>query len=520
MARLAVARLWFCSNSFTPRRTRGEDVQAHEWAIGQAAVSSDSDSDSELAGVLAFAAERPDWDVTFLRCASAPPGGPLSAELFGSWMAEVEDALRWGRFDAVYLSLHGACQAEGDPSADITILRRVRSIIGHKPVVATFDPRANLSEEVAILLDGACGNQKWPNGGGADAAIRALTLLEGILAGTSRPVGVLARVPLVMGAMDMGKVLAPLWLGKSLAHRKPILDASVFGGFAWGDSPYAGPSALVWADRDAGAARELAAALALDLARASARPFTGLVLAETAIKSARSASGGKPVLLLDPSDDPAIGGLADTPGLLRALLAAEQSGILTGRVALAALHDPEAVTAAAEASPGAHINITLAGRGSAMFGKGIAVTALVLAAHAPETSAGFAVLRVGMVDIVVTTARHGIVTPAWIAARGVCLGSLVALAVKGGGETRVAFAGAVADAVLCDCPGPTNPDLLCLPFHYVPAVRRGGPADLWQPGTNALAFSAAQGAVGSARLSEASPDQANQRDEDCRANAQ
>eukprot|EP01037_Dinobryon_pediforme_P018236 gene18236-18493_t len=458
MARLAVARLWFCSNSFTPRRTRGEDLIAHAWdqraEPGEAAAS-----DTELDGVAAFLGEHPDWDVTVLRCASAPTGGPLSAEVFGNWMADVEEGLRRGRFDAVYLSLHGACQAEGDPTADLTILRRVRTVIGHTPLVASFDVHANLSEEVAILLDGATCNQSWPTGGGALAAKRALSLLEGILARQFRPVGALARVPFVLPDIQLGDAIRDIWDGTLKSQSAPVLEASVFGGFAWGDSPYTGPSALVWADRDAGAARELAARLAVELSRARSRGMPRLVAPESSLAALTLGQAGvRPSLILDLGDDPMMGGLTDTTALFTTMMTERPAG----RTLFAAFFDADAVAAAFEAGEGGAFARSLGGRFTRLYGAGVPVEATVVALGTAAGGLRHAVVRAGEMDIVLTDTRPLCITPAWLSERGVDLAAYAVIAVKGGSTSRVAFNGQVGETVLCDAPGPTSQDLLRL----------------------------------------------------------
>ncbi len=488
MPRLAVARLWFCSNSFTPRRTRAEDLHAHEWSEGDAAWTDGRDPGGELAGVRRFVAGRSDWEVTALRCASAPAGGPLSAEVFGTWMADLEDALRRGRFDGVYLSLHGACQAEGDPSADVTILRRVRALVGHTPVVASFDLRANLSEETAILLDGASANRAWPHGGGDEAAIRALSLLDGILSGRSRPVGALARVPMVMPEAFLHEALSELWRDTLPTLGLPVLDASVFGGFAWGDSPYAGPSALVWADRDAGVAREVAARLALMLARWRTRLVPRLPTPEALFAAPPATS--RPILLLDPSDDPALGALADTPELLRALLRAVADGRIAGPVVYAALHDPDTLAACIAAGIGQTVERPLGGRTTPLYGAPVPVTATVISVVDTARHGPCAVLRAGGIDILVTAHHPTAISPALLEAAGLLPLDHGLLAIKGSQTTRTAFAGLGFETLACECPGPAAPDLLRLPFHYVPANRRasaaGDPGDMSGLATRAL----------------------------------
>jgi microcystin degradation protein MlrC len=534
MAHLAVARLWFCSNSFTPQRTRAADLLNHEWtnAQGRAADTLPGRAvGSELDGVRRFVAARHDWQVTVLRSASAPTGGPLSAEVFGAWMSDVEDGLRRGRFDGVYLSLHGACQAEGDPSADLTILRRVRAIMGHTPVVASFDMRANLSEETAILLDGASANRAWPSGGGDDAAIRALTMLEGILAGAIRPVGALARVPTVLPDIFLREAMGELWRDELTRVPQGVLDASVHFGFAWGDSPYAGPSALVWSDRDAGLARETAARLAISLVRWRTRALPELRPPEQALAPLLAARiGNRPGILLDPSDDLAAGGLGDTPAMLRALINADAQ--LPGQVAVAALHDAGAVQAAQTAGKGGTIKLALCGRATTVYGAPILLTLQVIALAETSQAGATAIVRAGRVDILITTARPSRVTPDLLAAAGMRPALYALLALKAGEIARVEFADAGGPVHACACAGPTNPDLTRLPFHYVPPRRRSNAAppqrpDLAPPDITAMRDTSAglglrpkNASMPSSAIEQSGAEQTQQRHEDRRANAQ
>lgn len=522
MTHLAVARLWFCSNSFTPLRTRASDVHRAVWtqAEGPAADAlSRRGVGDELEGVRRFIASRHDWTVTVLRSDSAPTGGPLSADVFGSWMADVEDGLRRGRFDAVYLSLHGACQAEGDPSADLTILRRVRAIMGHTPVVASFDMRANLSEETAILLDGASASRVWPDGGGDDAAIRALGMLEAILAGRSRPVGALARVPMILPDAFLREALSELWREELPTVPEGVLDASVHFGFAWGDSPYAGPSALVWADRDAGLARETAARLAINLVRWRSRSLPALTTPERALQHLLdSRVAGCPALLLDSGDDPAVGGLADTPTILRALIAAEAT--LPGQVALIALHDSETVAAAAAAGVGGTLQRALGGRTTPLYGAPVPLTLLIVALANTESAGRIALLRNGQVDILITEQRPRRVSPALLAEAGMATALYVLLVLKAGEIARVEFAETGGPTHVCDCPGPTSADLSRLPFHYVPPARR---VSFTQPPPEPSFMArprAAAGSISTLPIEQGGAEQAQQRHEERRANAQ
>jgi microcystin degradation protein MlrC len=453
MIRLAVARAWFCSNSFNPRRTRLEDVRRHEWTEGPAAFSRALEPRSDFDGVAAFLAARPDWEAVALRCASAPAGGPLAAEVPAAWLWDVELALRRARFDGLYLSLNGACQAEGDPNCGLSLLRRLRAVARRLPIVASFASVANISDEVPLLLDGASAARGPADG--AAAAARALGLLEGILAGRTRPVGAVARVPVVVPPERMQRTLQGAWQDELPS---PLLDASVFSGFAWADSPWTGPSALVWADRDAGVAREAAAALALRLTRGRERG-PGRISHPPELAIAMAGAQGR-TLVLDPADDPELGGIGDTPEILRAALACDRPG-----TALGVLADPRAVAAARLAGEGAELVQPLGACLTPAFGP--PVTARLSVVRVLEE---IAVLRAGEVSLLVAE-RPMVAAPALFAAAGIDLGALDVLVLKGGEWARMTFARPFPAAIAADCPGPTSHDLAGLPYSLVPPAR-------------------------------------------------
>ena len=462
MARLAVARLWFCANSFNPRRTRLADLQRHEWTDGPAALAHRRAAGSEIDGLAAFLSARPGWDAAMLRCAAAPPGGPLAAEVLGGWLAEVEAALRPGGFDGLYLSLHGACQAEGDPAADVTVLRRLRLIARRMPVVATFDSRANIADETTLLLDGASAVREPADA--AAAAVRALTMLEGILAGRIRPVGSVARVAAVIPPSQLRRVMAQLHADEA-AHGWPgLLDASLFSGFAWSDTPCAGPAAMAWADRDAGTAREAASHLALLLARGRERD-AAQTLSPAAGTIANAAARSR-TLLLDQADDPESGGLGDTTGLLRAVLAWAEAAPAAGLSAVGVLADQCAVAAAHAVGVGGEFDPALGACYTPVYGLPVTVRVRVV-----RLLQEMVLLQAGPVAILVAD-RPVPAGPGLFAGAGIDLPGLHLLAVKGGEAARDAFAADFPVAISVNCPGPSSHDLSGLPFNYVPEARR------------------------------------------------
>lgn len=479
MPHIAVARLWFEGNSFTPVPTPRSAFESREWASGPGALARYAGTATELGALGAFLAARPDWRATVLPCIAAQPGGPMADEAMRAWRAEVEAALKAQRFDGVYLSLHGACVTESDPEADATTIARIRGIVGREvPVTASFDFHANMAPEIAELLDGASAYRTYPHVDMDAAAMRALALLERALSGAPRARGWIAKRPMVLHSFHMRHEAGPMaevWAEAAAAEREPILDASVFGGFAWGDSTHAGPSAMVWAE-DGGAARDLAERLADAIAARRARFAVTLPDPATALRQALAAPPGL-VALLDPADNPLSGGIADTPGLLRVLLEARPDV----PTVFAFLHDPASVAAAQEAGIGATLTRHLGARVTEAFGCPVVADAVVerltegrfvnqgpMERGAPVDLGPTCVLRAGRLRIICTARKEAAVDPGFFDLHGIDLNATRLLANKAKNHFRAAFRDRCAAIVECDAPGPAALDLAALPFRHVP----------------------------------------------------
>ena len=479
MPHIAVARLWFEGNSFTPVPTLRSAFESREWASGPEALARYAGTATELGALGSFLAARPDWRATILTCTGAQPGGPMADDAMAAWRQEVEAALKAHHYDGVYLSLHGACVTESDPEADATTIARIRAIVGRDvPITASFDFHANMAPEIAQWLDGASAYRTYPHIDMDAAATRALRQLERRLSGAPRAHGYIAKRPMVLHSFHMRHEAGPMaevWAEAAAAEQAPIIDASIFGGFAWGDSPHAGPSAMVWAE-DAGAARDLAERLADAIASRRARFAVTLPDPATALAQALAAPPGL-VALLDPADNPLSGGIADTPEMLRTLINAR----LEVPAVFAFLHDPASVAAAREAGAGATLTRHLGASITEMFGRPVITDVVVerltdgrfinegpMERGAPVDLGPSCVLRVGNLRIICTSLKESAVDPGFFALHGIDLSATRLLANKGKNHFRAAFKDRCVAIIECDAPGPAALDLAALPWRHVP----------------------------------------------------
>lgn len=474
--RLAVARFWFEGNAFSPLATTQAEFRAREWTQGPGALAAARGTESELAAVAALADAHPEWQVSVLRCCSANPGGPIDDATFAAIRDEIADAIGGQHWDAVYLSLHGAAIARSEPAADLALVQAVASA-ARCPIGASFDLHANLDARMGPLLAAASGYRTYPHVDMKATAARVLDQLRAAVMRVTRPSVLVHPLHLLLPSFNMRTDDGPMVDVLALARKKeapPLLDVSVFGGFPYADTLSTGASVLVVADGEAElaerTAREVGAAL-----RSRAPDFAPrLVGPEAGLRLALAAPSGL-VAVTDPADNPLSGGAADTPALLRALLALRPAV----PTVFAYFADEPVVAQARAAGVGAALDVTLGGKRSDAFGTGVRVEVRVArVGRARFVNQGpmergltvdlgdSVVLDAGGLAIIVTSRAGPANDPALFAAHGIDLARTRLLCVKAKNHFRAAFEPLCSAIVDVDCPGPASADLRSLPFRH------------------------------------------------------
>lgn len=476
--RLAVARLWHEGNSFTPLPTTLADFERREWFEGREGLARYRGTGTELGAVAAFAEAKPDWEITVLRCASAPPGGPVEDALYERIVADMLRGLEGQRWDAVYLSLHGALVAESEPQADLMLIRRVRAVIGSAvPLGVSFDLHANISTELPQLIDFGSGYKTHPHVDMDQTAARVLTELARLVDGGAKLSGAVKKLPVLLHSFNMRTNAGPMAdtvNDAKAATTDSVKDITVFGGFVWGDSPDAGASILSWAET-APAAQAAADDIAQKLFARREQFRTSLPTPAQGLQAALQTPGL--VCVVEPSDNPLSGGIGDTTGLLRGLFDMK----IDGEVVFAFLFDPALVQAAKAAGIGASINAKLGGRVAPHFGTPVELKTEVVALtdgrfvnEGPfETGMQVdlgetVVLRTGNVQVIVTSSCQAGIDPAYFRLHGIDLTQTRLIAAKAKNHFRAAFVERAAIIVDVDTPGPAALNLSLLPFRYLP----------------------------------------------------
>src|SRR5215470_8043909 len=238
--------------------------------------------------------------------------GWITEDAYEHFLGRQIDQLKaGGKWDGVYLALHGAMGVRGVPRPEADIARRVRAVVGRKAfIVGTFDPHGNEDEEFLQQADMAFTVKYFPHYDSHLQGERAARMLVRAIRGEYRPATVTQRVPIISPTVLQWTGASP-WMdlvqrALTWEAREPDVYVNFFFGFPFADVPDVGMTFQVMTNGDPSLARRAADDLALSAWRhreallKSTKVYTipeGVTLAKEAV-----ARGATPVVLADHSD--------------------------------------------------------------------------------------------------------------------------------------------------------------------------------------------------------------------------
>ncbi len=178
----------------------------------------------------------------------------------GKMIAEIEAQ---GRFDGVYLSLHGAMGVRGVPRPEAELARRVREVVGRDAfIVGTFDPHGNEDEEFLRHADMAFTVKYFPHYDSYLQGERAARMLVRAIRGDYKPATATVRVPIISPTVLQWTGASP-WMdlvqrALTWEAREPDVYVNFFFGFPFADVPDVGMTFQVMTNGDAALARRVA----------------------------------------------------------------------------------------------------------------------------------------------------------------------------------------------------------------------------------------------------------------------
>ena len=476
--RVAIAGISHETNTYAVESTGVTELDAFVVIRGQKIVERERGVRTYVGGML-DAAEDIGAEVLPLLLARAEPSGTIAADAYASLKAELlaslEDALP---VDAVALELHGAGVVEGTPDLEGDLGAAVRALVGlDVPIVAAFDLHGNLTEAMVEAFDLILPVHLYPHTDTYERGHEAVTLLPGILAGTTTPTVHAEYLPMVLPASttDAGNPAFDMnELCFALEDEEGVIDVSVFHGFPYTDTADVGLNVVCTTDGD------------LDRARSAARRVAGWVWTnrerfrpeshtpETAMRLARESTEW-PVVINDTADNPGGGSPGDATHVLRALLESDVRPATFGFIC-----DPEVVDAAIDAGVGGTIHARLGGKHDELHGQPIEVTAYVQCLTdgrfvLQEMMRGFALnlgptarLVIDGVDVIVTSKPWQTLDKEVFVLHGIDVTRYKLVVLKSSQHFRAGFKDVAARIITADSPGLTTQRVELLDRHHAP----------------------------------------------------
>ncbi len=471
---IVIGGIWHETNTFSPIPTDLDAFRRFQLVEGEAMREVFATTNSEIGGMLRAAAEL-GLDVVPTVQGGAIPSGQVTREALDYLVDRICSAIRTAPdVDGVVLGLHGAMVAEGLEEADAHVLAAAREALGpERPLVATFDSHANLSEAFIRGADILVGYDTLPHIDMGERGEEAMRLMHRLLSGSRRPHVAFRKLPLLSTPDRQSTLESPMRGVMALCHELEAepgaWTASAVLGFPYADVPHLGMASLAYAD-DADRAARMADALADEIwaRREAFRPT--LASPAEAVARAMAAESG-PVVLVEPSDNVGGGASGDGTVLLAALLEAAAPS------AAIAIWDPAAVAAARAIGLGGRFHRTVGGNTVALQGPPVVLDGAIAFLdrvvyrrdrdyfRGQEIDLGdVARIEVGGVHVILTTERLMPFDTMHLRVVGLEPERLGIIAMKCGSMWRLPFGDIATEGIYVDTPGVCTSNLAHMPY--------------------------------------------------------
>jgi microcystin degradation protein MlrC len=424
---------------------------------------------------LAETARRLDIElVPLISATHIAPSGTVEEAAYLELRGELLDGLRnAGHLDGICLLLHGAMLVENIWSGETDMVREVRAVVGTEiPIAVRLDLHANLNEEFANKADIWTGYRTAPHRDARETLDRALALLASVIREGWRPRPAFVRVPLLLqgekATTDVEPMRSHMAAAREIEKQPGILNAEVFVGFGWADSPHASSSVAVTA-KDAAHLPD-ARRYALQLAQAMWDRREELTFDQEVAESVDAAidlglsATESSVFITDSGDNPTAGTPGDSTYFLSRLLERQVPDAI-----LASIPDAEATRVCFEAGEGATVTVSLGGKWDSLRTGPLELTGTVTHLHHSDpvtADSPMATLTVGGIHIIITGLRKAFVSLDNFRAAGLDALAHKLVVVKLG-YLMPELRDAAPREIMALSPGYADMQLERLPFKYV-----------------------------------------------------
>ncbi|MGE3808091.1 MAG: M81 family metallopeptidase [Gemmataceae bacterium] len=374
--RVAIGGIMHESNTFLPLVTGRQQFEEGSLTRGPDLVATWQDAHHEVGGFLEGTPPEMRAPTTM---AWATPSGPVADEVLELVVPEIIEACRREKVDGLLLALHGAMVTARHPDADTEVLRRLRAGLGPElPIIVSLDFHGNITEEMGSLAQALVGYQTYPHIDQRERGRLAAELMLRTLRGEIRPVGAVAKPPLILNLLGQETsrepMLSLLKEARTLEQQPGLLSISVMAGFPYADVPAMGPAVLAVADGDRARAQAAADKLAARMWEVRHELYVACPQPAEAVARAL-ASDAFPVVLVDLGDNVGGGSAGDGTVLLAELLRQKATR------SVVVLYAPDAVQEAMRVGVGGILERDVGGAVDRMHGDPVHIRGVVKKLH-------------------------------------------------------------------------------------------------------------------------------------------
>jgi microcystin degradation protein MlrC len=366
MKRIAVAGFQHETNTFSPIPTTYEDFVP----IDAALYRKQNRAEMEQMGaghynspVSGFYHRAKDFDFQMITLVdySGEPSSAVPLSVFDCLMDDIVEQVKSSECDGLFLALHGAMALESFQDGETEILKRLRSVVGDIPIVASLDLHGNLDPQSVELVSAFVSCREYPHIDMFETGERCAVLMDLLL--KNQPVyHAFRQIPFLLTCSKESTFRDPskaLYARINVVESWPeIYSASILQGFAGADMLNMGPSVLAYAGSQAAADKAVdflyQSFLDMESEFTSNVPEPREAVAE-AILLAKGEQ--KPVILADIQDNAGGGSSSETMFVLKELVRQHAP-----KTAVGMIFDPDAAAAAHAAGEGHVVELALGGK--------------------------------------------------------------------------------------------------------------------------------------------------------------
>jgi microcystin degradation protein MlrC len=480
MKRVLVAQFAHESHTFIPGYTQLKDFEIIEgdafWALESGVTL--------LAGVIERACYY-DWQLVVAPCMVAVPG-PIVAdevvEYFWLGLRAVVEREADAGFDGIYLDLHGAMVSESLVDVEGEMLRRLRALplLAEVPLAGTLDLHGNITPLMAQHSDALIAYRQNPHTDSQAMARFACDLLERMMITGERARTIYATPPLILPPTATGTAADPMRAleaqARSIEAAIPeIVGVNVFAGYSFADVPQAGVSFTVVTFGSVDVAQAHLDKLCETAWQLRDAGLQTMVTLDEAMLILRRHSSGRPLLLVEPSDNIGGGAPGDNTTVLRALL---DHNIQNAAVCIC---DADAISQLRALPPGGEMTLDIGGKSGIIGAQSLRVTIEMIrrtdgrftiedrqshgAGQGERVEMGdCALVRCAGVTLLLTSRPTPPFDLAQWRSQGVDPETFFAINVKAALAHRQAYNPIAGDSLMLDIAGPCSENLKMLPY--------------------------------------------------------